>query len=152
MIAVAAQSPAPPSPQDQQPVFRSRANFVRVDVYPTRAGVPVTDLQASDFEIQEDGKPQKLETFEHVVLRPAGPQDARSEPSTIDTSKQAAANPRARVIVLYLDVPHVTMDGTWHVREPLIRLIDRILGPDDLVGVMVPRMSADVVARARRRC
>ena len=57
---------------------------------------------------------------------------------------------RARVFVLFLDIPHVSMHGTWNVRAPLVRLIDRILGPDDLVGVMTPMMSASDIAFARK--
>src|SRR5262249_25040643 len=54
------------SPQ-QRPTFRGGANFVRVDAYPVKDGVPVLDLQADEFEVREDGVPQKIETFEHVV-------------------------------------------------------------------------------------
>ena len=55
--------------QIAQPTFRTEANFVRVDVYPTRNGTPVTDLRAQDFQILEDKLPQKIEEFEHVVIR-----------------------------------------------------------------------------------
>src|SRR6185295_11978946 len=134
----------------QQPVFKSRANFVRVDVYPTQGGTPVQDLAAADFEIQEDGVVQAVDTFEHVVVRPAGPQDVRSEPNTIDESKQAAANPRARVFVLFLDTSHLQMDSGWTIREPLIKLIDQILGPEDLVGIMTPAMSATQLTLGRK--
>src|SRR6185436_2141006 len=98
----------------------------------------------------EDDKPQKVETFEHVVITPAGPEAQRSEPSSIEASRQAAANPRNRVFVLFLDTPHVTIDGAWHAREPLIRMLDRVLGADDLVGLMTPRMSANDVVLARK--
>src|SRR5262249_7036300 len=100
-------------PAGQQPIFRSRANFVRVDVYPSRGGVPVQDLSAADFEVQEDGVPQTIDTFEHIVIRSAGPQDTRAEPNTIDQANQMAANPRNRVFVLFLDQPHVQMDSGW---------------------------------------
>jgi VWFA-related protein len=136
--------------EQQPPVFRTQANFVRVDAYPTRNGQPVLDLQAEDFEIFEDDKPQKVETFEHVVITPAGPEAQRSEPSSIEASRQAAANPKNRLFVLFLDTPHVTIDGAWHAREPLVRMIDRVLGADDLVGVMTPRMSANDVVFARK--
>ena len=150
--AAIAQSGAPPVPPQnpQTPTFRTQANYVRVDVYPTAAGQPVMDLRAEDFDVSEDGAPQEIRTFEHVVVSPAGPQSQRSEPSTIDQSQQLAANPRNRVFILFLDVPHVTIDGAWHIREPLIRLIDRILGPDDLVGIMTPKMSAADVVLARK--
>ena len=68
----------PPSPGQQQPqppVFRGGANFVRVDVYPLRDGKPVDGLKLEDFEVQEDGVTQKVEAFEHVVIRSAGPQE-----------------------------------------------------------------------------
>ncbi len=134
----------------QPPTFRSEANFIRVDVYPTKGGKPVQDLSREDFEVLEDGVPQTVQSFEHVLVSPAGPEAQRSEPSTIEQSRQLVANPKNRVFVLFLDTPHVSVTGGWHAREPLIRLIDRVLGPDDLVGVMTPGMSAGDVTFARK--
>ncbi len=134
----------------QPPTFRSEANFIRVDVYPTKNGKPVQDLSQEDFEVLEDGVPQSVQSFEHVLVSPAGPEAQRSEPSTIEASRQLVANPKNRVFVLFLDTPHVSVEGGWHAREPLIRMIDRILGPDDLVGVMTPGMSAGDVVFARK--
>ena len=137
--------------QDQPPqVFRTQANFVRVDAYPTHNGQPVLDLKAEEFEVFEDDKPQKVETFEHILISPAGPQAQRSEPSSIGASQQLMADPRNRVFVLFLDSPHVSVGGSWHAREPLIRFVDRLLGPDDLVGIMTPGMSAADVVFARK--
>src|SRR4029453_19201323 len=48
----------------QQPAFRSGANYVRVDAYPTISGKPAEDLTAADFRVLEDGKPQTIDTFE----------------------------------------------------------------------------------------
>lgn len=140
------------SQQQQQPpqVFRTQANFIRVDAYPTRNGQPVLDLKADEFEILEDNNPQKIETFEHILISPAGPQSERSEPNTIEASRQLIANPKNRVFVLFLDAPHVTIMGSWISREPLIRLIDRMLGPDDLVGIMTPTMSAADLVLGRK--
>ena len=148
-IAIA-QSGASQQPQQPPQVFRTEANFVRVDAYPTRNGQPVLDLKAEEFEVFEDDQPQKVETFEHILISPAGPQSQRAEPSSIGQSQQMIANPRNRVFVLFLDGPHVTIDGSWHAREPLIRFVDRLLGPDDLVGIMTPTMSAADVVFARK--
>jgi len=41
----------------QTPTFRTEANYVRVDVYPTANGAPVVDLRQEDFEVLEDGVP-----------------------------------------------------------------------------------------------
>src|SRR5262245_52197771 len=89
--------------QDQLPVptFRKDANYVRVDVFPTRDGASVADLTAADFEVFEDRAPQKIEQFEHVVIRAAGAGEGRREPNTVAESRQAIQDPRARVFVLF---------------------------------------------------
>ena len=150
--ATPAQPPPPRPPGEQRPpTFRSESNFVRVDVYPTHDGQPVLDLQAGDFAIEEDGVPQKVESFEHVVVRAAGgPQSDRIEPSSEREMLQAAENPRNRVFVIFLDQTHVPFEASHAITEPLIRLINRILSPDDLVGIMTPDMSASEIVLARR--
>src|SRR3954468_12066210 len=100
-----------PAPQPPPPTFRTEANYVRVDAYPTKDDVPVTDLTQADFEILDGGVPQKIEQFEHVVVRGTLPQDLRREPNTVRDSIEAAQNPRARVVVLFLDTNHVSVDG-----------------------------------------
>ena len=69
-------TPQPPA----QPTFRTEANYVRVDVYPTKDGAPVTDLRQEDFEIVEGGAPQRIEQFERVLIEGNLPQDVRREP------------------------------------------------------------------------
>ena len=151
-----AATPAPPPPprpagEQRPPTFRSESNFVRVDVYPTHDGQPVLDLQAGDFAIEEDGVRQKVDTFEHVVVRAAGgPQSERVEPSSQREMLQAAENPRNRVFIIFLDQTHVPFEASHAITEPLIRLINRILSPDDLVGIMTPDMSAKEIVLARR--
>jgi VWFA-related protein len=146
-----APQPQAPQPQNQQPPrFRVAANFVRVDAYPTADGRPVMDLTAQDFEVFEDGRPQKIETFEHVIVRAAGSQEARVEPSNVEAARQAAAEPRSRVFVLFLDTYHVTVESSHRMRLPLVKLLDGIIGQDDLVAVMTPEMSAGDLTFARR--
>ena len=154
LLAQSPKEPSPPpssqTPDQRPPTFRTGANLVRVDVYPTRAGKPVVDLTAADFEILEDGVAQKVDTFEHVVVRPAGPQSERIEPSSQREMLQAAENPRNRVFVIFLDQTHVDFGSSYAISEPLIRLINRILSPDDLVGVMTADMSANELVLSRR--
>ena len=57
------------APAADQPAFRTGVNFVRVDAFATVNGAPVRDLTANDFEVSEDGAPQKVETFERVEAR-----------------------------------------------------------------------------------
>ncbi len=143
---VLAQTPAPQQP----PTFRTEANYVRVDAYPTKDDAPVTDLTQSDFEILESGTPQKIEQFERIVIQSAGPQDTRIEPNTVRESLAMAQNSRARLVVLFLDTYHVEVDGSRRIRKPLVEALDRLIGKDDLVAVMTPEMSATDITFARK--
>ena len=136
--------------EPKQPPIRTQANYVRVDVYPTKDGQPVLDLRAEDFELSENGAPQTVAAFEHVVITSAGPQSQRTDPASVSAATQAAANPRNRIVIIFLDAGHVTIEGTWHVREPLIRLLDRMLGPDDLIALMTPEMAPSQITLARK--
>lgn len=141
---------APQSPPPAQPTFRIDASFVRVDVYPTLRGQAIQDLRLEDFDVLEDGAPQRIEAFEHIVVPPAGPQSSRVEPSSVRESNDLASNPRSRVFVLFLDTYHVEREASYNVKQPLVRLIDRIIGQEDLVGLMTPEMSAANVTLARK--
>jgi VWFA-related protein len=147
----ATQSPPPAqTPQQPPPRFRTETNLVRVDVYATKDGVPVQDLTGADFEVYEDNTPQKVDSFEHIVVRTGGPQEERSEPASVSAANELAADPRRRVFVVYLDIEHVSVEGSHAIKEPLIDLLTRIMGPDDLVGVMTPIMSPSQITFGRR--
>jgi VWFA-related protein len=133
-----------------RPTFHTEANYVRVDAYPTKDGAPVSDLTQADFEVVENGVPQKVEQFEHVTIRGNLPQEVRSEPNTVEQSRQALENPRARVFVVFLDVNHVSVEGSHAIRKPLVDALNRLIGPDDLVAVMTPEMAAHDLAFARK--
>ena len=137
-------------PQPRPPRFRIETNLVRVDVYATKDGVPVQDLTAADLEISEDSSPQKIDSFEHIVVTPAGPAAGLIEPTSVTAANQAAADPRRRVFVIYLDNQHVGVEGSHTIKEPLIDLIQRVLGDDDLVGVMTSDMSPSQITFGRR--
>ena len=140
------------SSQNEQPrpTFRAEANYVRVDMYALQDGQPVEDLTQVEIQILEDGVPQEISSFEHVRVRPAGPQETRVEPGTVEESRQAARDPRARVFVIFLDTYHVQTDGSHNMRLPLARFLDRVVGQDDLVAVMTPEMSAAQLSFARK--
>ena len=139
--------------QDELPIptFRAEANYVRVDVFPTRRdGTAVTDLTAADFEVVEDRAPQKIEQFERVLIRAAGSAEGRREPNTVAESRQAIQDPRARVFVLFLDPKHVEAGTSRQISQTLINTLNRLIGPDDYVGIMVPPMKLADVTFARR--
>ena len=137
------------TPQDR-PTFRSGANYVRVDMYATRDGNSVNDLTAADIEVLEDGVPQKVEDFEHVVVRSATTSATRAEVDGLRGSREAAGDPRARVFVIFLDTYHTQTDGSAMMRKPLVAFLDRVLGPDDLVALMTPEMAGSDISLGRK--
>ena len=132
----------------QPPRFRTEANFVRVDVYATQAGRPLTDLRLEDFEVLEDNVAQTISTFERVSVRAPSAQAPRTEPTSQREVLDAAA--RRRVSVIFLDRAQIGIEGAHAIRQPLIRFIDTAFGPDDLIGVMTADMAASQVTLTRK--
>ena len=110
--------------QKQQP-SQTGPTYVHVDMYATRDGEPIDDLKRDEVEVSEDGVAQTIDTFEHVQVGSAGTQGSR-----------------ARVFVVFLDTYHTQIEESRSARLPLIRFLDRAIGPDDMVAVMTPEMSA----------
>jgi VWFA-related protein len=143
------QTQPPQTPAGQAPVFRAGVNLVTVDAYPVRDGQIVEGLTPADFEVLEDGKPQKIETFEFVRIEPTPKAELR-DPNTVGESLKLAADPHNRVFVVFLDQHFVRMDGSHDIRRPLVKMLDGILAPNDLFGVLTPRMRPPDVALVRR--
>ena len=77
-----AQSPSSPQPPADQPTFHIGVDAVRIDAVVTDSkGQIVTDLTADDFELKDDGRPQKvtLATFVPVASGPATPATAQAD-------------------------------------------------------------------------
>ena len=142
--------PAQASPDPAQPTFRLGANFVRVDAYPTRNGEPVPDLALADFELLEDGVPQTITQFERVSLQTTTDRASRGDPNTVAESREQAADPRRRVFVIFLDTGMTTLEGSHAARKPIVEMLDRLIGDDDLFAVMTPDMGASGITFARR--
>jgi VWFA-related protein len=136
--------------EPQRPTFKSEANYIRVDAFVTRDGRPVEDLRAEDFEVLEDGKPQRIDAFEHVRIEPAGPQTTRIEPNSQRDANQMAQDPRARIFVVFLDVDHVPVEGSYRLKTALATMLRQMLGQDDMIGVITSRNSPAELILARK--
>ncbi len=170
-VVLGAQQPSKP----QQPTFRTGVNFVRVDVYPTADGRPVNDLVKADFEVLEDGVPQAVETFEHIVVKARDIVAERVEPRTVREANEMAADARHRLFVIFLDTFHVTETsvshsgqtrmpgrtttraapkenplGTRNIDRALASFLDRAIGPDDLFAALTPDMDPEQLSFSRR--
>jgi hypothetical protein len=106
--------------QPQLEPFRTEVNYIRVDMYPTVDGKPVTDLQQGEVEILDEGVAQKIDRFEHVLISGTRSQDVRREPTTVAEMREAVRDVRARLFVLFLDTEHVEFGPSLSVKSPLI--------------------------------
>ncbi len=99
-------------------------------MHASRDGKAVDDLQSSEVELLEDGVPQTIDTFEHVKVEPG--------------------SSRARVFVIFLDTYNTDIEGSSSMRLPLIKVLDRVIAPDDMVAVMTPEMSPSEMKFGRK--
>jgi VWFA-related protein len=143
-----AQQP-PVSPQ-QLPVFRAGTVLVRVDAYPRRDGKIVEGLTKDDFQVTEDGKPQAVDGFEFIRIEPNTPDAELRDPTSVADGERQAADPHNRVFVVYLDMFHTTVSGSYYAAQPVINFLTRTIGPTDLFAVMTPRVPVNHLTFARR--
>ena len=113
--------------QESGPVIRINVNLVQVDAVVTGPkGVPVRDLQAADFEILQDGKPQTITNFSYVSTgRSAAPQPG-----------QLARADVRRTIALVVDDLSLTFEQVAYTRNALREFVDRQMQAGDLVAVL----------------
>ena len=141
-VTVAAQEP-------QRPRFRAGANLVHVDAYVAKDGVALTDLRPQDIEVYEDDKLQTIESVELVKARGPIPQSERINPTTVRDMRQDAAD-ASRLFTLFFDTFHVSVAGSYHANKPIVQTLDKVIGEDDMVGVMTPEMSPTSITYSRR--
>lgn len=137
----AAGAPSPAQEQDQ-PVFRAGVKLVLVDVSVTGpADVPLADLTPDDFELTEDGIPQRVEQATLVRLdgSPRGDGEAL-EIRSPDHALAEAARDDVRLFAVFMDDYHLGRfpQEMLPLRKALTDFLGSMLGPLDLVTVMNP--------------
>ena len=137
--AIAAQQP-PPAPQtpDQPPVtFRVEVNYVEVDAFVTDAqGNPVTDLTANDFDVFEDGKPQKVSAFSLVNIPIERAERPLFAGKPIEPDVQTNEHLEGRIYLLVLDDIHTDFTRSPRVKAAARRFIEQNFGTNDLAAVV----------------
>ena len=153
-------SPQPPgTPQqqatpevDSQDVVRITTSLVQIDAVVTRDGKQVTDLNAEDFEIFEDGRPQVITNFSYISNTPDVPLNAGNPPTSRTSDKTAPPLPPAvarpndvrRTIALVVDDLGMSFESISRARSQARKFVDEQLQPHDLVAIV--HTSGDVGA------
>src|SRR5688572_22841988 len=138
MTALAA-AQGPPTPEV---TFKVEVNYVEEDVRVVDTdGNFVRGLKHEDFQVLEDGKPQKVQTFGMVDIpntRPRSP--LYLAPDAISIEPDVAVNKQVldgRLYLIVLDDYHVAPLRSQHVRNLARRFVLEKLGPDDQAAVVV---------------
>jgi VWFA-related protein len=128
----------------------AKTEIVTLDVVVTDGrGNPVRDLVREDFELLEDGKPQRLTHFvpaEHAARASGGVAPSQGRPAP-----DADAATLGRGIVILVDDLHVAPEGLEYVKEALRRFVDEFLAPEDNVAFVTTSGPAAVQQLTRDR-
>jgi hypothetical protein len=131
------------------PTFPTRAELVTVDVLVLDPkGEPVRGLVAEDFALYEDGKPQKVATFEALDFGP--PSDAGPTPAPLAPPGEPGDRParsEGRPFVLLVDDMGIAPARADDVRWALARFLEG--GVRDGDRVVFATTSGDVWWTAR---
>jgi VWFA-related protein len=151
IAALTLQPPPPPQP----PTFRTGAALVRVDVAVSdRSGEAVTTLTADDFEVEEDGVAQTVQSFKFVSAdgQPPAGDDVSLEIRSPEHAAAEAARDEVRVFVIFWDEYHIgKFASAIHARKALTTFVSSAFGPMDLVALMDPLLPVDALRFTRDR-
>jgi VWFA-related protein len=150
------QGPPPPAkpPARAKGTIRSTVNLVEIDVQVTdRNGKPVKGLKQDQFSVSEDGKAQKISTFEYndieqVETAGKGDEAPITVPLGAITSPQEikAVVRDHRMIVLFFDLTSLEQDDLLRSTRAAQKYLDTQMTPADLVAVVVFGNTLKVVA------
>jgi VWFA-related protein len=121
----------------QGPTAGIGAEIVRLDVVVTDArGNPVPNLTRGDFEVLEDGRPQRITNFVLVVRRPATSPEATAQPPPASEAPAETAAGPIRHIVIVVDDLHMARESVDPAKAALRRFVAAQVAPDDKVALV----------------
>ena len=141
LAAVALQTPAlraqdKPAPPDV--TFQVEVNYVDVDVVVTdEKGNFIPGLTREDFEVFEDGKPQKVDTFAYVEIPFVQENAFQLGDRTVSNDTKSNRDPFAgRLYVIVLDDQDVAAMRTSIVKKTAKEFVDKYMGANDIAAVV----------------
>ena len=139
--------PSSPQTEKSDDVIRVTTNLVQVDAVVTdKQGGPVTNLQAADFELLENGRPRAITEFSYISFRDPQPPGDPASPDKRATSARRSLPPLTlhairpeqvrRVIAIVVDDVGLSAESTSRVRGALERFVEEHTQPSDLIAVI----------------
>ena len=144
-ISSLAQAPRA-SPAESDVVIRVSVNLVQVDAVVTnKKGQLTSDLTADDFEILQDGQPQKITNLSFVwTVAPSTIASADTRAAEVPAEEEAPPPERRtvritqvkRTIAFVVDDLGLSWESTIGVRDALRKFVDQQMQSGDLVAVL----------------
>ncbi|MFL6212776.1 MAG: VWA domain-containing protein [Blastocatellia bacterium] len=135
-IAWASATPAQ-SPKDQDEAVKLKAHLITLDVMVKgKKGKYLTDLNADDFTITENGVPQKIEFFDPPLAEGRSTTQPAIVPKPGEVTKPAATSGGpSHIIAMVLDGATTEQVNLKQVREGVLRYIRERVAPTDMVAL-----------------
>ncbi len=143
-----AQKPAVTPPVEDDDVVKISTKLVQLDaVVLDKKGNPVNDLTAEDFEILQDGKPQKITNFS-FISRTSVTEVSEQTVKEKTSDKKSKIPPvsfrpkdKGRVITFVVDDGNgsSTFAGIFAIRDGLTTFVNDQMQPNDLVAIYQTR-------------
>jgi VWFA-related protein len=152
------QGPAPPPTAKTVPggkgTIRSTVSLVEIDVQVTnRDGKPVKGLTQEQFSVTEDGKPQKISTFEYndierVETAGKGEEAPITVPlGTVTSPEEIKSVVRDhRMIVMFFDLTSLAAEDLLRSTRAAQKYLQEQMTPADLVAVVAFGNTLKIVA------
>jgi VWFA-related protein len=144
--------------RSQQEAPGARAELVRLDAVVTDAqGRPVRDLTREDFEVREDGRPQRLVHF-LFVGSPTGATGggaaeagAQVAPAAGAPAPPPAAPGPGRHVVIVVDDLHIAPGNLEPTRRALLSFVDEFTAAEDQLALLTTSRASAPLALGRDR-
>ena len=122
--------------QVQQPSFRAAIQLIEVDVHVTdKSGRFITGLSQEDFDVMEDGEPQRIALFSlvHLATRDGQIEPLGATPFAVTADQNRAV--AGRTYIMLLDGPAAARDHVQRMRSVARHFLDLAFGPGDQMAV-----------------
>ena len=114
----------PQGPPPDMPVFHAQTELVVMDASVTDArGIPVKGLQAGDFTLMENGKPQAIKVFESHGSQAGGPVAAENPLPTGTFTNRVAAAPDAPLSIFLFDLLNTAPQDQAYARGQMLQFL-----------------------------
>ena len=122
---------------EPQSKFKARAELVTVPVVVTdKSGAHVQNLKKEDFVVLEDGKEQKVATFEEIQT-PAGPlRRTSSQPNQFSNVVPGESSP-TRLVMIVLDMINTPFEDQAYSKKQLLKYLGETIDSSQPISLMV---------------